>query len=296
MNDTARQHRYTASVDSNASLNHATWSEPPRGSALLRSLAAFLRTELAVMFQYRVEVALWAIWGLVYPAVAFAMWSAAMGDAAALGGYAARDFAAYFLLSMIVSHIVAAWDIFEMGYLVRTGAMSPRLLRPILPIWGSLMSNLAFKIVTLALLIPAWLVIGWLFQPALAWSPANAALGAVAVALAAAVNYVLGYTVGLAAFWSTKVDALADLWFGGGLVFGGRMAPLALLPWPLGPLSMLLPFRWTLWFPVEVLRGGLSGQEIAIGLGVQAIWLVVGIIVFRLLWRAAIQRYSAVGA
>src|SRR5690606_12024883 len=91
---------------------------------VLRSLAAYLRASLAVMFQYRGEIVLWALWGVVYPLVAMAMWRAAIEGAPngqAIQGLDAGDFAAYFLLTMVVGHVATAWDVYEMGYLVRTG-------------------------------------------------------------------------------------------------------------------------------------------------------------------------------
>jgi len=104
--------------------------------AWARSFNAFLWNALNVMFQYRGEIVLWAVWGVVFPAVSMAMWSAALVGSGqeSIKGYDRSDFAAYFLLSMVVGHICVAWDVYEMGYLVRQGALSPKLLRPILPI------------------------------------------------------------------------------------------------------------------------------------------------------------------
>jgi hypothetical protein len=46
-------------------------------------------------------------------------------DGAKVRGALERDFAAYFLLMMISGHFSTAWDVFEMGWFVRTGRMSP---------------------------------------------------------------------------------------------------------------------------------------------------------------------------
>lgn len=266
---------------------------------VLRSLAAYLRASLAVMFQYRGEIVLWALWGVVYPLVAMAMWRAAIEGAPngqAIQGLDAGDFAAYFLLTMVVGHVATAWDVYEMGYLVRTGKMSPKLLRPVLPLWESLADNIAYKVLTLVLLIPLWAGIAFFTQPTFETTPGDLPLAVPAVLLGAAVHYIWNYNLGLLAFWVTRMDALSGLWWGLNLFLGGRLAPLGLLPLPLQWVAAVLPFKWIIWFPTAALMGKLSPDAMAWGLLYQAGWLAGGIVAFRLIWRAGVRQYAAVGA
>ncbi len=275
---------------------------------LLRAFAALWRVSLATMIQYRGEVALWALWGIIYPCVAMAMWGAAAGgdgggvagggDGAGqrFGGFGPREFAAYFLLTMVVGHFCTAWDLFEFGHVVRSGALSPRLLRPILPLWSSLADNLAFKVVTLSVVGPLWIMIAWLAQPAFATRPIDVLLGVPALLIGAALNYLLGYTLSLVAFWTTRTDAVGEFWFGASMLFGGRMAPLALLPGVLQWMTLAMPFRWIINFPATALMGRLSVAEMLTGLACQLVWLAIGLVAFRVLWREGLKRYSAVGA
>lgn len=267
---------------------------------LIRSFHAFLRRGIAAMLQYRGEIALWAIWGLVYPAVSYALWSAASDSRAdrSIAGFDRGDFAAYFLIIMIVGHVSAAWDTYEMGHLVRTGEMSARLLRPILPIWESLASNLAYKITTLVFLIPAWCLFGWWVRPTLHPTASQLAFGVAAVTLGAVLNFILNYSVALIAFWSPKLDATGELYFGAGLIWGGRFAPLAVfdtLPAFMGIIADVLPFRWMFAFPTELLMGRITDTGVILrGLGAQVAWIAIGILAFRAFWAAAVRRYSAV--
>ena len=264
----------------------------------LIALGAFIRPSIATMLQYRGEMALWAVWGVVYPSVAMAMWSAAVkgSEAGAIDGMDGRDFAAYFLLMMIVGHLTTAWDIFEMGHVVRTGAMSPRLLRPVLPIWHNLADNLAYKLVTLVMLAPIWGAIAAAAQPRITAGATQLALGAAAVVLGAILHFLWNYNLALGAFWMTRTEALAELWWGSNILFGGRMAPLTVMPLPLQWVAMGLPFQWIIWFPSATLAGQLDPAGIARGLVWQGAWLVLGILFFRVAWRFAVRRYSAVGA
>jgi ABC-type uncharacterized transport system permease subunit len=45
-----------------------------------------------------------------------------------------------------------------------------------------------------------------------------------------------------------------------------------------------------------VLIGQLTPQQVLIGLGAQAFWSALGVALVSVCWRAAIKRYSAVGA
>ena len=67
------------------------------------------------------------------------------------------------------------------------------------------------------------------------------------------------------------------------------------LAWLQG-LANVLPFAWTLNFPVLLLLGRLTPQETWRGLAIQVIWLVLSVFLVRLVWRAGVRRYGAVGA
>ena len=48
-------------------------------------------------------------------------------------------------------------------------------------------------------------------------------------------------------------------------------------------------------FPIQTLVGDLSNEELLGGLAMQALWTVIGIGLFSLVWRYAIKHYTAVG-
>jgi ABC-2 type transport system permease protein len=79
------------------------------------------------------------------------------------------------------------------------------------------------------------------------------------------------------------------------LFLSGQIAPLTLFPSSIQTVAALLPFRWTIGFPVELLLGRLSPVEALMGLGAQAVWLVVSFVLVRIVWRAGVRIYSAVG-
>jgi ABC-type uncharacterized transport system permease subunit len=72
----------------------------------LDALRAQFRASLAVQFQYRASQVIWLLFFVLQPAIYLSIWSAvAQSTGGQVGGYAPRDLAAYFLVSMWVIHL-----------------------------------------------------------------------------------------------------------------------------------------------------------------------------------------------
>ena len=76
----------------------------------------------------------------------------------------------------------------------------------------------------------------------------------------------------------------------------GQLFPLALLPAGLQRLVSFTPFPSIISFPVGVMAGTLAANEVVAGLAIQVLWAAIFIGAHRLLWRAGLRRYGAVGA
>jgi ABC-2 type transport system permease protein len=262
-----------------------------------------LRIAIAQMLQYRFGILIWAVWGFVGPLISLAVWSAASaakGGASitASGGaaYSRADFAAYFLTFMIVSHLIMSWDFFEFAWRVRDGNLSPRLLRPLHPIHSDATFNVAFKLCTSAMIFPAWIALFVVLKPTPPHSLGSFLLGIPAVILAGILRYVLQYSLAVIAFWTTRVEAINQLYFTMDAFLAGRIAPLGLLPGWIGVAAAFLPFRSMGSFPVELLLGRVPASQILPGFCMQIMWIAAALALFRVMWRAGIKQYSAVGA
>ncbi len=264
---------------------------------IARAYLAYLRAGMGVMYQYRGEIILWAVWGLVNPAVMYALWASGAESASdgMVAGYTRGQFAAYYFVIMIVGHMTAAWDIWEIGYLVRSGQMSAYLLRPMMPLWKSLADNSAYKFATLLFVVPMWALFAWLVKPDFDTSPWQFGLGVLAIFFAWAINFVLGYLIAMVAFWATKLEALGEIYFGLAVIFGGRFCPLAAMPPVLMWMAWCMPFRWMYAFPSELLIGRISDpREALAGIAAQLAWIVGAGVCLRIAWKMAVQRYTAV--
>lgn len=263
---------------------------------------ANLKMAIAQMLQYRFGILIWAVWGFVGPLISLAVWSAATAarggpiSSASGASFGRSDFAAYFLTFMVVGHLTMSWDAFEFAMRVRDGNLSPRLLKPLHPIHTDVAFNIAFKLATSVMILPAWILLFVLLHPTPPTSLVSFLLGIPAILLAGMLRYVWQYSLALVAFWTTRVEAINQLYFALDAFLAGRVAPLALLPGWIGLAALYTPFRSMGSFPVELLLGRVSPAQAVSGFALQIVWLGVGLAVFRALWNAGIRQYSAVGA
>jgi ABC-2 type transport system permease protein len=256
-----------------------------------------LKTSLAVQFQYRASLVIWMIGRVVEPLIYLVVWSTvAQARGGQVGGFGAADFSAYFITLMLVNQLTFTWIMWEYDYVIRTGALSFKLLRPIHPIHGDIADNVAYKILTLAVIIPAAFLLGWIFPPSFNLQGWALAAALPALCLAFLIRFLLEWALAMAAFWTTRINAINQAYYVILLFMSGQFAPLSLLPESLQWLAAILPFRWLIAFPVELILGRLSPIEALTGLMVQLVWLAVAFVALSLVWRAGVKRYSAVGS
>jgi ABC-2 type transport system permease protein len=255
-----------------------------------------LKTSLAAMLQYRASLAIWLIGNVLEPLIFLVVWSTvSRSGGGSVGGYATNDFAAYYIALMLVNQVTYSWVMYEFDYRIRQGSFSSALLRPVHPIHSDIADNISSKVVSLPFMFAAAVALSFLFHPAFRTTLWAAAVFVPAMVLAYLVRFLVDWTVALAAFWTTRVSAINQIHFMATLFFSGQIAPLALLPHPLQVVAMILPFRWTIGFPVELVLGRLTPAQAITGMAAQTAWLVAGLALLRIIWRASVRNYTAVG-
>jgi ABC-2 type transport system permease protein len=266
-------------------------------SGLLRLYAQQFKTTFASMVQYRASLAIWMIGHVLEPLVYLIVWTTVSNTGGgSVGDFTTADFAAYYIVLMLVNHVTYTWIMYEYEYRVREGDLSFALLRPVHPIHSDVADNISSKLVTLPFLLAVAASLGLLFHPALHTPVWAAVLSVPALSLAFLLRFLLEWTLALVAFWTTRVGAVNQTYFVLMLFLSGQIAPLALFPSPAQTAAEILPFRWMIGFPVELILGRLSPGEACIGLLIQSVWIGLAFLLLRAVWRAGLRVYSAVGA
>ncbi len=265
--------------------------------ALLRLYAQQFKTTFATMVQYRASLFIWMISQVLEPLVYLIVWSTVSRDSGgSVGGYTPQGFAGYYLALMLVNQVTYTWIMWEYEYRVRQGLLSVALLKPVHPIHSDISDNLSSKLITLPILMVVAAGLALIFHPtaALAWWSVLTFIPALIFAFL--VRFLVEWTLALSAFWTTRVNAINQVYFILMMFLAGQIAPLSLFPKWLQVGADILPFRWMLGFPVELVLGRLSPIQAVEGLVAQAVWVIISLALIRLVWRAGLRVYSAVGA
>lgn len=222
------------------------------------------------------------------------VWSTAAGEGT-VGGLTRDEIVTYYVVLILVNQLTFCTNNWTVGDAIRYGRMNLLLLRPMSPVYDALASEVAVKVVFMTFAVPLAAILALVLRPGLHVTPKNALAFIPALALAWALRFFWGYWLALLSFWATRADALLSLQESLIFLLGGQVAPTALLPDLLHRAAMVLPFRYMVAFPVEVLTGQVEMSGLWTGFALQVGWLLVAFVLFVGLWRAGLKRYSAVG-
>lgn len=265
---------------------------------MLKIYQRFWQINWAEQWQYRANLTMYLLFWLVSPIVYLAVWTTIAKGQGTVGGLTPNDFITYYMTLLIIDQLTSEITIHIFAYKIQDGSLSGELIRPTHPmLTNALVTNIAFKALTMMTMIPVWLVLWILFQPDFSGVTWQGLLLAVpAVALGFVVNFLLGASLTCIAFWTTRVWSLAEFYWAMIGLFSGQFVPLQLMPDIVQKIAWVLPFQLFKYFPIQIVLGRISPTEIAAGYIQGLAWLIVSLLLFRWLWKRGLKQFSAVGA
>jgi len=264
--------------------------------ALVQLYLQQFKTTFASMFQYRFALLIWMIGQVGEPLIFLVVWSTVSnGMGGSVGDYTTGAFVSYFLVLMLVNQFTYTWLMWDYEWRIRDGTLSFALLKPVHPIHSFIADNLMTKAIQVPVLTVIAVALAFAFHAVLSVSLWVVVAFIPVLILAFFVRFLLEWTLAQAAFWTTRVGSLNQLYFLLLLLLSGQIAPLSLLPHPVQIAAKILPLYWTVGFPTELLLGKVTPSAALFGIGVQAIWLVVTFSLSRVVFKLGVKAYSAVG-
>ncbi len=252
-----------------------------------------------VALEYRINFAISLI-SAAYPIlIQTFLWTAIYNASSqeVIYGYTYRQIIAYTFLAGLVGRIVRTGFEYEIMDDVKNGKFNKFLVQPVgyfpyrlANFFGQKLPGLAM-IFSLLVIILIGLSAFW--GVTLAWTRILIFLGT--LVLAVSLNFLIFYCISSIAFWVVEI----------GFLFEGIRIVIVLLSGAIFPLEVfgtrfvqvmnLLPFKYTVNYPINVLNGKIPAPEILPGLLLQIFWIGACLLIANGLWKLGSRRYVAVG-
>ena len=258
-------------------------------------ILAEFRIALSYEFQYRWQVFMWVVGDMVQPLMFALLWSAVASNGNR--AFTGSDMISYYFMVAIVSRLTQDWSIQFVSNSIIDADFAKYLLKPYNYLAEMFGISLAIRTLRILLLVP-FLTAGYFFLgDRLSYSsdPVEILLFPVAIVLGFMINFLLGNIFALVAFFIRQVVGLRSLYTNLLSILSGEYIPFMVLGTGLVFLLNLMPFRYVLSFPVEIISGSLTRGELQNGFVIGSMWLIGLMFCYQVIYSYAIKKYEAEG-
>jgi ABC-2 type transport system permease protein len=250
----------------------------------MKTYWALFRTEFQQHLQYRITALAGAVTNIAFGFFRLFLLTAFYGASPGKQPMALPDLYSYLWFGQVLFGVLPVTGMFsEDSEEIRTGAVAYRLTRPV-SLYGfyfarvvgqkvtALCSRSLIQVVLLFTLLPLLGLSRYgMGPPDWGFLPLLLASLLLTILLSAAIHAFV-YMTG---FWTISTRGSASLAYAVIALFSGLLVPLAFFPDALRVLADVLPFRGVYDTPARLYSGTLSLAQALLGLGHQALWLVL---------------------
>ena len=212
-------------------------------------------------------------------------------------GYTYRQMIAYTFLAGLVARIVRTGFEYEIMEDIKNGKFSQFLVQPLGYFPYRLCCYFGQKLpgLTMILGILAVVLVGLNVFGGLSLELYRILAFLVTLALAVVLNFLIFYCFSSVAFWIIEIGFLFEGIRIVTILLSGGIFPLEVFGARFLQVMNLLPFKYTVSYPINVLNGRLPPGEMAQGMLIQCAWIAACLVIADFLWRLGGRRYVAVG-
>jgi ABC-2 type transport system permease protein len=243
---------------------------------------------------YRGELLVWIL-TTTMPLVMLGLFGAVARDGA-IGRFAQPQITAYFLATFVVRQLTSSWVAWQINAEVRDGTLATRLLRPVHPLVAYGAESLATVPMRAAIALPvAVALVAIAGADQVAHDPVLWLLWAVSIAGSFLISLLVALAIGALSFFLEQSTKVMDVWLTLYFVFSGYLVPVELFPAGMRRAVDLLPFRYQVGLPVEIMTNAhdrlaaldlVARQWAFVALAGAVAWAV---------WRRGLARFAAYG-
>jgi len=255
-----------------------------------------MKMAILQQFQYRAQNYFYLVGVIVELTVYLVVWSTiANQQGGSIGGYTAGGLAAYYIVWTLVRQMNVVLTPYDWENRIQYGRLSAELMRPMHPVHGDVSYFAGWKFVMIFFWLPIAAVMALIFKPTLNPTWLQVGVFFIAIWCAYLLRSMIFTALGMITLWTTRVSAIFELFFALELILSGRFVPMTLMPDWVQRIAFYLPFQWTFYFPINALVGQPTPLELFTGLGMQLLWILIGLGIVTIVWHFGARRFSSVG-
>ena len=255
-------------------------------------IITLLKVQYSNMLEYRIEIALWAISGII-PFFMLNIWT--NNDLNESLNISDIMLSRYFLSAFFVRQFSVVWVVFTFEEDTILGKVSPYLIQPLNPFFRYFAQHIAEQITR----FPFALVIACLFfllNPGSIWVPNvnTFFLSFISTFLSFLIQFLIQSIIACLCFWTERASSIERLLFIPTLFLSGLLAPVVSFPDYVKSWIYYTPFPYLIDFPANLLSG--NSTNINQGFSMQIIWILILFPLFRKIWTEGTKKYTAMGS
>ncbi|MFZ2153477.1 MAG: ABC-2 family transporter protein [Microgenomates group bacterium] len=255
------------------------------------------KNTLQEYFVYRVNFFFWRLQVFITFVMFFSLWSAISIGKNNLGIYSIPQIYSYFVIGYVIRAIVFATRTQDIGAEIQNGNISLLLIKPISTLNYYFARDLVDKLFNLFFMFWEFLLILFLFKPALTHPTfANFLLFLASLLISILLFFFYSLVISFITFWSDSAWSSRFL-FGVVFVtlFSGQYIPLDFLPSVFSRFLDYTPFPYMYYYPVKIWLGQIPSSQIYWHLFNGLLISIFFYFLSQFLWLKGKQKYQSYG-
>ncbi|MEI7497754.1 MAG: ABC-2 family transporter protein [Candidatus Falkowbacteria bacterium] len=247
---------------------------------------------------YRANITAYSIGHIIDVSAQVIIWSVIFSQVSIIKGYTLTEMMTYVVFGWFFQHASSNYNFEErVARDIERGTLSSLLIKPISYlryITACAIGRVGFAFATvwgIAVILLLLMHDRLIFN----FNPIILLIILIMVVIGFFIKLLFSLIIGLFAIWVVEISGT---YFSLNIIakfLSGAMFPIALLPSFFINLTLLFPFAYTLFVPLQLYLGKISIYQGVIGVGVELVWLIILYGIVKLIWHFGLKKYESVG-
>lgn len=265
----------------------------------LKQILVIISTAWQRNLNFRFTVLTYRIGEIAEVLVLILMWTSIYaGGAGTIKGFTLNEMITYVLIGNLCAVAVRNFLPSYISRDINEGRLSMFLVKPISYIKFVFINELGrvFLATVISFISQILIALFFLDKVVINSDPIYISLILMMIFFAFIIELLLGFLIGIIAFWTEEVDGIQTTIDRVKRFFSGGYFPLTLLPASLATASIYLPFQYSFFAPAALYLKKVDIQQGLYGLIIQVVWIILLCIILNIVWNRGLRRYEATGS